>query len=67
MSDFIPHEGEEPLQQVLEDISAEIPDMGIVIDGGAACVELDLARGKGGKDLILPAQGVKKFNHSRII
>lgn len=58
-----PAELEEPLEEVFEDIGPEIADMGEIIDGRAAGVELDFARDEGRKRLYFAAQGVKELDH----
>jgi hypothetical protein len=56
---------QESLEQVLEDISPPVADVGIVVDRRPAGVELDLARLDRDELLDLAAEGVVEPDHRR--
>lgn len=67
MDHFETHEEEKSLQQVLENVSAKVPDVGEIVNCRSTSVELDLSRNEGLEFLFLAAQGIEESDHSKII
>ena len=47
--DLVPVEFEHTAQNILKEIGAQVADVGVVVDGKAAGVQLDLGRREGGE------------------
>ncbi len=59
---------ERAAQDVLEDVGAEVPDVGVVVHGGAAAVHADLARFQRHERLDPPPHGVVQPHlHARLL
>ena len=58
VKDLIPARLQPAAEQVLKEEGPEVPDVGVVVDCGAAGVERDLALLEWLEELDLPAQGV---------
>lgn len=67
MGNFVAHKCQVPLEKVFEDIRTEVADMGIVINGRAAGIELDFTRNNRRKGLDFAGESVKKCDHRRLI
>jgi hypothetical protein len=67
VDDPVTGELEESFQKILEKVSPEVSDVGVIINRRAARIEFDLAGDNGPEGFFAAAEGIKELDHEGLL